>query len=39
MENRLLLCNGRIEKNVKSQSIYRDKPLSDHAPLELEIKL
>lgn len=28
-----------LKKNVKSQSIYRDKPLSDHAPLEFEIKL
>ncbi|XDD52002.1 exodeoxyribonuclease III [Leptospira sp. WS92.C1] len=28
-----------LKKNVKSQTIYRDKPFSDHAPLVLEIKL
>lgn len=28
-----------LKKNVKSHSIYRDKPLSDHAPLEFEIQL
>ncbi|EMM92797.1 exodeoxyribonuclease III [Leptospira interrogans serovar Djasiman str. LT1649] len=28
-----------LKKNVKSHSIFRDKPFSDHAPLEFEIKL
>ncbi|EMO26058.1 exodeoxyribonuclease III family protein [Leptospira interrogans serovar Bataviae str. HAI135] len=28
-----------LKKNIKNHSIYRDKPLSDHAPLEFEIKL